>query len=102
MVKNPPANTGDARDVGLIPGLGRSSGAGNDSPLQYSCLENSIYRGAWCLQSRGGKSQTQLSKDTQCLNRQKCRENVKCLFLVVDISLGTLFFFNLYFKMLLL
>ena len=47
MVKNPPANTGDARDVGLIPGLGRSSGEGNGNPFQDSCLENSMDRGAW-------------------------------------------------------
>ena len=36
-VKNPPANAGDTRDSGLIPGLGRSPGVGNDNPLQYSC-----------------------------------------------------------------
>ena len=36
-VKNPPANAGDTRDAGLIPGLGRSPGVGNDNPLQYSC-----------------------------------------------------------------
>jgi len=46
VVKNPPANEGDARDVGLIPGLGRSPGVGNGNPLQYSCLENSIDRTA--------------------------------------------------------
>ena len=50
MVKNPPANAGEARDTGLIPGSGRSSG-GNDYPLQYSCLENSRDRGAWRLSS---------------------------------------------------
>ena len=44
MVKNPPANAGDARDVGSIPGSGRSPGEGNGSPLQYSCLENSMDR----------------------------------------------------------
>ena len=44
MVKNPPAHAGD---VGLIPGSGKSSGGGNDNPLQYSCLENPIDRGAW-------------------------------------------------------
>ena len=38
VVKNPPANAGDTRDSGLIPGLGRSPGVGNGSPLQYSCL----------------------------------------------------------------
>ena len=46
MVKNPPARTGDTRDVGLIPGSGRSPGEGNGNPLQYSCLENPMDRGA--------------------------------------------------------
>ena len=41
VVKNPPANIGNARDTGLIPGLGRSSGEENGNPLQYYCLENS-------------------------------------------------------------
>ena len=41
VVNNPPANAGDARDVGLIPGLGRFPGVGNGNPIQYSCLENS-------------------------------------------------------------
>ena len=47
MVKNPSASAGDARDLGLIPGLGRSPGGGHGNPLQYSCLENSMDRGAW-------------------------------------------------------
>ena len=47
MVKKPPANAGDVRNVGLIPGPGRSSGGGNDTPLQYSCQENPMDRGAW-------------------------------------------------------
>ena len=47
MVKNLSASAGDARDLGLIPGLGRSSGGGNGHLLQYSCLENSMDRGAW-------------------------------------------------------
>ena len=46
VVKNPPANAGDMRDLGSIPALGRSSGEGNDNPLQYSCLENPMDRGA--------------------------------------------------------
>ena len=50
-VKNSPANAGDLRDVGSVPGLGRSPGGGNDNPLQYSCLENSMHREAWGLQS---------------------------------------------------
>ena len=45
--KNRSANAGDARDVGLIPGSRRSPGAGNGNPLQYSCLENPMDRGAW-------------------------------------------------------
>ena len=47
VIKNPPANAGDLRDVGSIPGLGSSPGEGNGNPLQYSCLENSMDRGAW-------------------------------------------------------
>ena len=47
MVKNPPANSGDSRDEGLIPGSGRSSGEGNGNPLQYSFLENPMDRGTW-------------------------------------------------------
>ena len=47
MVKNLPANAGDTRDTGSIPGSGRSLGEGNGHPLQYSCLENSMDRGAW-------------------------------------------------------
>ena len=46
VVKNPPANAGDVRDVGLIPGWGRSPGEGHGNPLQYSCLENPMDRGA--------------------------------------------------------
>ena len=47
MVKNSPANAGDARDVGLIPGLGKSTEGGNGNPLQYPCLENPMDKGAW-------------------------------------------------------
>ena len=62
MVKNPPANAEDTRDEGSIPGLGRSPGEGNGSPLQYSYLENPMDRGAWQATVRGvTKSQEQLS-----------------------------------------
>ena len=47
MGKNLPANAGDATDMGSIPGTERFSGGGNGNPLQYSCLENSMDRGAW-------------------------------------------------------
>ena len=46
-VKNPPANAGDLRDMGSVPGPGRSPGGGHGNPLQYSCLENPMDRGAW-------------------------------------------------------
>ena len=58
-VKNPPANAGDAGDKGSIPKLGRSPGVGNGNPLQYSCLENSMDRGAWRATAHGAtKSRT--------------------------------------------
>ena len=61
VVKNLPANAGDIRDAGLIPGSGRSPGGGHGSPLQYSCLENPMDRGAWRATVYGvTKSQTRL------------------------------------------
>ena len=47
VVKNLPASAGDLRDMGLLPGLERSPGGGHGNPLQYSCLENPMNRGAW-------------------------------------------------------
>ena len=47
MVKNLPASAGEVRDMSSIPGLGRSPGGGHGNPLQYSCLENPVDRGAW-------------------------------------------------------
>ena len=47
VVKNPPANVGDPREVGLTPGSRKSPGGGHGNPLQYSCLENPMERGAW-------------------------------------------------------
>ena len=59
MVKNPPANAGDVRDAGSIPGLGRSPGGGHGNPLQYSCLENPMDSAAWqAMVHRVVKSQT--------------------------------------------
>ena len=53
VLKNLPANVGDVRDVSLIPESGRSLGGGHDNPLQYSCLENPMARGAWQAASIG-------------------------------------------------
>ena len=70
VVKNLPANAGDVREVRSIPGLGRSPGGGNGNPLQYSCLENPMDRGAWRATVHGitratvhgiAKSRTRLS-----------------------------------------
>ena len=47
MVKNSLANAEDIKDMGSVPGLGRSPGGGHGNPLQYSCLENPMDRGAW-------------------------------------------------------
>ena len=59
VVKNPPANAGDIRDVDSIPGSGRSPGEGNGNPLQYSCLGNPMDRGAWqATVHRVAKTQT--------------------------------------------
>ena len=65
MVKNLPDNAGDIRDVGLIPVSGRSPGEGNGTPLQYSCLENPMDRGAWWATVHGvAKKLTRLSDFT--------------------------------------
>ena len=62
-VKNPPASAGEVRDVGSIPGSGRSLGGGHGDPLQYSCLESPMDRGAWrATVHRVEKSQTQLKR----------------------------------------
>ena len=66
MVKNLPANAGDAGDTGSIPGPEKSSGGGNSNPLQYSCLENPTDRGACWATVRGGAwSWTWLSTDPE-------------------------------------
>ena len=54
MVKNLPANVGDAGDVGSVSGSGRSPGVGNGNPLQYSCLDNCMDREAWWATVHGG------------------------------------------------
>ena len=59
VVKNPPANAGDIRDAGSIPGSGRSPGEGHGNPFQYTCLENPMDRGASRATVHGvAKSQT--------------------------------------------
>ena len=59
MGKDPPANAGDES---LIPELGRSLGEGNGNPLQYSCLENSVDRGAWWATVHGVAKESEMTK----------------------------------------
>ena len=68
-LKDLPANAGDVRDLSSIPGSGRSPGGGHGNPLQYSCLENPMDRGAWrATVHRVAKSQTRLSDFTFTLH----------------------------------
>ena len=63
MVKNRPASAGDVRDTSSIPESGRFPGEGNGNPLQYSCLENPVDRGAWwATVHRVSKSQIRLKR----------------------------------------
>ena len=63
VVKNPPANAGDVRDLGSIPGWGRSPGGGQGNRLQYFCLENPMDGGAWqATVHRVAQSWTQLKR----------------------------------------
>ena len=71
MVKNRPANAGDAEDaedVGLIPGSRGSPGGENDNPFQYSCLENSMTEEPGGLQSMGSQSRIRLKQLSTCTN----------------------------------
>ena len=63
-VKNPPAHAGDAKDLGSIPGSRRSFGVGNGNPLLYSCLENSMDRGAWWAIVHWGHKDTDMTEHT--------------------------------------
>ena len=79
VIKNPPANAGDKREGGSIPGLGRSPGGGHGNALQYSCLENPTDRGVWQATVPGvAKSQTQLKSFST--HTQMCHEMSKWVF----------------------
>ena len=67
VVENPSTDAGDARDMGSIPGSGRSPGGGYGNPLRYSGLENAMDRGAWrAMGSMGSQSRTRLSIREWC------------------------------------
>ena len=64
MVKKLPTNAGGIRDTGLIPGSGRSPGEEHDNPLQYSCLENPMDRGAWWATVYGVVEESEMTEVT--------------------------------------
>ena len=83
VVKNLPANAGDGRDVGSIPGWGRSSGVGNGIPLQYSCLENSMDRGAWPQ----GRKELGTTEYTQCSTCKYITHTKRCVLSFISFSM---------------
>ena len=77
-VENQPAN---ARDMGLILGSGKSPGEGSGNPLQYSCLENSMYRGTWWATVHGvSKSRTRLSNQNNNNRKGEVANEIKLLY----------------------
>ena len=91
MVKNPPANAGDA---GSIPGSGRCPGVGNGNPLQYSCPENSMDSGVWQVTVHGvAKSWARLCDEarTHQLEVFVCKFEQKLLWSEVEKGLKELF-----------
>ena len=74
VVKNLPANAGDSRRAGLHPGSGKSPGEGNGNPLQYSCLDNPMDRGAWLATLHGGHKESARTESTSHPCTQTTRE----------------------------
>ena len=75
VLKNLPANAGDAPDASLISGPGKSPGGGNDNPLQYTCLENSINRGAWQATVHGVAKNWSWLSNWACMNTYMHKRN---------------------------
>ena len=111
VVKNPPAHSGDAGDLCLIPGLGRFPGGGNGNPHQYSCLGNPMDRGAWRPTiHRVTKNQTRLTKHaTPCyldyssfVEQSEVMEDgnsqLFCFFLKIALAIWGLLWFHVNFK----
>ena len=91
MVKNPPASAGDITDTSSIPGSGRSPGGGHGNPLQYSCLENPMDKGAWQATVHGvAKNQTGLKQ----LSTHACRAHLFFFFIFAFCFLNFISFLN--------
>ena len=79
VLKNLPADAGNIRDMGPIPGLGRSPGGGHGNLLQYSCLENPMDRGAWwATAQRVARTQTQLKRLSMQVHTLRDNVATKC------------------------
>ena len=87
MVKNSPANAGDTRDSGLIPGSVRSPGEGNGSPLQYSCLGSPTDKGAWQARVHGVAKTLGKANKTNCIQFRQWR------FTIIQLVLIPIYFF---------
>ena len=92
--KNPPANAGDARNTSSIPGSGRSPGVGSGNPLQHSCLEDSMDRGAWTVTVQGGRKESdteQLSTHTHtvCIHTHTSLSVPRVVFCLRQIDVQT-------------
>ena len=89
VVQKLPANSGSVRDMGLIPGSGRSPGRGHGNPLQYSCPENPMDRGAWqATVHRVTKSHTRLKRLSMhtIIKLGTIQINVTAIFTVLSLS----------------
>ena len=95
VVKNPPANSEDAGNSDSIPGLGISPGVGNGKPLQYSCLENSMVRGAWRATVHGvTQNRTRLrhwARRPDCLDLQCWHYHLRVVWVLLDSVSGCQF-----------
>ena len=101
MVKNPPANAGNARDTDSVPGSGRSPGEGNGNSLQYYYLENPMDRGVWwATVHEVAKSQARLSTHTQTHKKHTvisllCVQNKKALLFLKRGKIATKYFLQI-------
>ena len=84
MIKNMPANAGDTGDMGLVPQSGRSPGVGNGNLLHFSCLENSMDRGAWWATVCGVAKSLYMTKHV-------CKDSLKGIHYLITVNILNLF-----------
>ena len=84
LVKNPPTNAGGTKNMCLIPGLGRSPGGGHGNPLQYSCLKNSMDRGAWGTTDHGVAKESDMTEQLST-RAHKYQNQAKSLVILSDL-----------------